>query len=63
MRQTCKKQVDGLQAQYDELVDRRKEQLAMLEQMTVEEAAKEKQDMIRAEQALKDAEAKLKSTH
>jgi len=55
------KQVDGLQAQYDELVDRRKEQLALLEQMTVEEAAKEKQDMLRAEQALKDAEANLKA--
>ena len=53
--------VDGLQEQYDAILNKRKEQFAYLEKMTGEEAAQEKRELLRAEEMLKEAEANLKT--
>ena len=53
--------VDDLQAQYDAILNKRKEQFAYLEKMTGEEAAQEKRELLRAEEMLKEAEANLKT--
>ena len=53
--------VDELQSQYDAILAKRKEQFAELEKLSGEEAAQEKQEMLRAEEMLREAEANLKA--
>lgn len=53
--------VDDLQGQYDAILNKRKEQFALLTKLTVEDEAKEKQEMAFALQDLREAEANLKS--
>jgi hypothetical protein len=59
--QGLQEKVDDLQGQYDAILNKRKEQFALLTKLTVEDEAKEKQEMAFALQDLREAEANLKS--